>query len=566
MADYDAKIRVSTDIDSSDIKRAEKEVERLAKKLDGVRQRSAKLEALGGTEKQFESLGYDAEILEGQLADATESLEQLRTKGFDKAEKSAKKCFDTVNKGAKKSSNSFGSILKVLRNIVLSMIAFQVIAKGAEYIAEGFNNLVQYSSELNGVFSGLKSELATLKNSMATAFAPIVAQIIPYLTMLLSWLNNVMNIIAQFWAYLGGKNMYTRAKKQVVDYAKSVNSATKSVKKSLAAFDELNVLSKNESANSGEVSGALAFEEVGIDESKFTWVEKLKQAFDKVVEAAKPLISTVKDGLVWLLKNVLVPIGGWAIDTVLPAVMGLIASAFSTLKGIIDKIQPALEWLLNNFFLPVGEWLGVLVVGVIDEMTLAFDELLDNVSDIIDGLQKVLGGVVNFIAGVFTGNWKRAWNGLAQIVEGVWGTIKGIINIILSGIEALVNGVIKAVNKLIDALNISISVPSWAQDAVGTDKITITNLPHINRVQLPRLATGGIVTSSTLANIGEAGREAVLPLENNTEWMDALADRINSRGGEIRVVAELDGKVVYDNVVKRDREFAGRTGHSQFAY
>jgi hypothetical protein len=45
------------------------------------------------------------------------------------------------------------------------------------------------------------------------------------------------------------------------------------------------------------------------------------------------------------------------------------------------------------------------------------------------------------------------------------------------------------------------------------------------------LATGGIATRSVLANIGENGREAVLPLDNNTGWMDKLADRIASRNG-----------------------------------
>ena len=78
MANYDASIRVHTDVDTKELREAEKELQRLAKKLDAVRQRSAKLEALGGTEKQFESIGYDAQMLEERLADATERVEQLR--------------------------------------------------------------------------------------------------------------------------------------------------------------------------------------------------------------------------------------------------------------------------------------------------------------------------------------------------------------------------------------------------------------------------------------------------------------------------------------------------------
>ena len=55
--------------------------------------------------------------------------------------------------------------------------------------------------------------------------------------------------------------------------------------------------------------------------------------------------------------------------------------------------------------------------------------------------------------------------------------------------------------------------------------------------------TPGIVTASTVANIGEAGREAVLPLDNNTEWMDMLADRIGgSRKVPVNINLNYDGE------------------------
>ena len=62
-------------------------------------------------------------------------------------------------------------------------------------------------------------------------------------------------------------------------------------------------------------------------------------------------------------------------------------------------------------------------------------------------------------------------------------------------------------------------------------------------VASPAMATGGIVTRATTALIGENGREAVLPLENNTEWMDSLADRIASRNNTpSKIVLALDGR------------------------
>lgn len=81
---------------------------------------------------------------------------------------------------------------------------------------------------------------------------------------------------------------------------------------------------------------------------------------------------------------------------------------------------------------------------------------------------------------------------------------------------------------------------------------------------LPALAKGGIVPHATTALIGEAGKEAVLPLENNTEWMDMLADRIASRnggsGGSTTVVLEIDGREFGRAVVEQGDKEKRRIG------
>ena len=63
------------------------------------------------------------------------------------------------------------------------------------------------------------------------------------------------------------------------------------------------------------------------------------------------------------------------------------------------------------------------------------------------------------------------------------------------------------------------------------NKIIINKKDKSWDFKIPKLATGGIVTKSTIANIGEAGREAVLPLDRNTQWMDSFADKLASRLG-----------------------------------
>ncbi len=106
----------------------------------------------------------------------------------------------------------------------------------------------------------------------------------------------------------------------------------------------------------------------------------------------------------------------------------------------------------------------------------------------------------------------------------MWSGVKGVINKMLSGIEDFANGMIKGINAVINGLNkLSFDVKN---PFTGKEYKMGVNLPTVNEISIPRLATGGITTGSTLARIGEAGREAVLPLENNLQYLDKFADRI----------------------------------------
>ena len=151
-------------------------------------------------------------------------------------------------------------------------------------------------------------------------------------------------------------------------------------------------------------------------------------------------------------------------------------------------------------------------------------------------------GIIDWIIGVFTGDWERAFGGLSDIISGFWNTIKGVINMVIGGIESMANGVIGAINGMITALNkIKFDVPDWVPEIGG--KSLGFNISKISTISIPRLANGGITTGSTIANIGEAGREAVLPLENNTGWMDDFASRlVEKMNPDKPIILMVDGK------------------------
>ena len=135
---------------------------------------------------------------------------------------------------------------------------------------------------------------------------------------------------------------------------------------------------------------------------------------------------------------------------------------------------------------------------------------------------------------------------------------------IKDGAKAAFNGVIdvveRAINRIVNKANtLSWEIPDWVP-VVGGETFGF----DLNTVHIPRLAEGGIVTRSTLANIGENGREGILPLENNTEWMDVLADKIASRNaGPTKLVLKVGEKELGWATIKGINQITKQTGELQ---
>lgn len=165
-----------------------------------------------------------------------------------------------------------------------------------------------------------------------------------------------------------------------------------------------------------------------------------------------------------------------------------------------DDIQAALgeldSWLQGVFATDMTEFFGPTLGGIMNQS-------LENLKTIWDGVKQVFDGIIDFIRGVFTGDWERAWNGIVEIFEGVFGALEGIAKGPINGIISLLNLLIDAINWAIDGINsISFDVPDWVPGIGGqTYGFNIPNIPNI-----PYLAKGGILSRGS-AVVGEAGPE-----------------------------------------------------------
>ena len=137
------------------------------------------------------------------------------------------------------------------------------------------------------------------------------------------------------------------------------------------------------------------------------------------------------------------------------------------------------------------------------------------------------------------------FSGWGQFFGGLWSKISStfsnlgtkIANAIGGAVKSGLNGVISAIeNKINSAVNIINGAISLINKLPGV------NVGKISKVSFPRLAKGAIVNSPTIAEIGEAGREAVIPLERNTGGLAEIARKLNEY--MVRPPSLIDGALL----------------------
>ena len=177
--------------------------------------------------------------------------------------------------------------------------------------------------------------------------------------------------------------------------------------------------------------------------------------------------------------------------------------------------------------------------------------LVAMITGVFNGLQTIFGGLIDFIVGVFTGNWSQAWSGVVSIFSGIWSTITSVFKV-------PINGVIKLLNWFISKINtISIGpLPNWKILGEYAGAKVGFNIPQISY-----LANGGIVTQATNAVIGEGAEpEAVLPLSKldavlQQRGLGGTTNNDNHTGGvTFAPVQNFYGSVSKDDVSKANAE------------
>ena len=301
------------------------------------------------------------------------------------------------------------------------------------------------------------------------------------------------------------------------------------------------------------VNGALEIYNKFISPIVMWLIERLKPTFEfigniisTVFQGAVGVVSSVINGIIGFftgLINFVVGVftGNWSkawdgikkmFSSVWNAIKGVAQASWDYIKGIFSSVK--------TFF--VSKWNDI--KGVFSSVGTWFSGIF---SKAWEGIKKAFSSVKSF----FTGIWDSIKNIFSKvgsvIADAISGTVKKAVNTVLSLAIKIINGFIKAINLAIGVINL---IPG-----VDIDKLDL--------MEVPKLARGGIIDKPTFAMVGEAGKEAVMPLERNTGWIDQLAsklgDKIGGATGDIKLIVKLGEEAIFDRFIEYGKHKAFET-------
>lgn len=248
-------------------------------------------------------------------------------------------------------------------------------------------------------------------------------------------------------------------------------------------------------------------------------------------------------------------------------------------KGIWQDIKSAFSsfdnWLQNIFNIDFSDSFGF--IGNI------MNAYLHNVSNIFGDVKQIFGGLIDFIACVFSGDWSEAWNGIVDAFGGIFSLIadiaKGPINMVIGLINGMLDGLESGINWIVRRVNaLSFDVPDWVP-VIGGDHFGF-DLPEVGFGSIPYLAEGGYVKPNTpqLAMIGDnkhqgevvAPEDKLIDMAQKAAAMassaELLAEAISILKQILKILEaldldiQLDGKSLKKYVVDKINEHTKQTG------
>lgn len=236
---------------------------------------------------------------------------------------------------------------------------------------------------------------------------------------------------------------------------------------------------------------------------KLAWESILKPVFEKVMEWVRKVFDKF--------------------DEYMPEIQRVVDEVFIAIKTLWETaLKPAFKNIgsfLQNVLFPIFDTIFTYgILPVVETVFQTIIKLWDN------SLKPAFQGITDFIGGLFTANWTRVWNGVANIFSGIWNGLKTIARAPLNAIINMINAVIGGLNK--------IKLPDWVPGLGGKG---------INIPKIPTLWKGSNYTKGGLTLVGEQGPELVnMPRGASVTPAHKTEQMLNNSGGGMEIVLKID--------------------------
>ena len=297
----------------------------------------------------------------------------------------------------------------------------------------------------------------------------------------------------------------------------------------------------------------------------------IKNTITTVWNAIKSFFTTIWDGIKTLFTNALNAIKS-GIETAFNAIKSFITNAMNAIKSAINTVMNAIKNIFSTVLSAIKNLWTNMCNGVKNLVSTLKTNLTNIVNGIKDTFTKVFTAVKEKVTGLFSGMKDT----VVKVMNGLKNAIKTPINGIIGFINGLVRGVVNGINGMIKAMNrLKFDVPDWVP-GIGGKKFGF-NISQISAPQIPMLANGGVITSPTVAMMGEyagarSNPEIVAPqsimretmAEANNDLIDTLIQlnrQLISAIGALDMEVKIGDDTIANSVVRANNKALKMTGY-----
>lgn len=389
-------------------------------------------DGLGDYEPIFEGIKKDLDSIRKSLKDIFTDPEVT---------KAANNFFDSYAYAIGQVAGSFARIgLTIAQNIIGGIEKFlsQNVQRIKNYLIDMFN---------------IGSEIAQIGGNLAVAFADV-------------------------FSVFGGETAQQITANLIGIFAEIGMALTETAAK--LGRDILNMIAQpfidNKDILKSAIEGSLGVIET-VTSSVLTVIQTLSDAISRLYdEHIKPFFDSIANGLSSIFETLITGYNTY----ILPVLQGLaeqfkgllegpLGDAILKIETFLGKLIDSLKLLWESVLAPLINWIIAnllpVVAKIIDVVGTTAMKVIKSLIKIIGDVADTLSGIIDFLVGVFTGDWKLAWQGIKEIASGVWNLIKDVISGAWSAIKSIIKG----------ALNIIKSVINTAWNAIKTATSTVWN-------------------------------------------------------------------------------------------